>query len=131
MDRNPPVADRRPPPPRRSGPVPARAGGLRIGPLLITPVRVVLVVALVGSLAYAIYALTVRDTAAQLPLLSSGAAVLGIAFLALAVSGFLGIREAGYEGRDGRAVLLAVLGGASAIIGFGCLAMAIVLALVA
>ena len=131
MDRNPPVADRRPPPPRRSGPAQAPAGGLRIGPLRITPVRVVLVVALVGSLAYAIYALTVRDTAAQLPLLSSGAAVLGIAFLALAVSGFLGIREAGYEGRDGRAVLLAVLGGISAIIGFGCLAMAIVLALVA
>ena len=131
MDRYPPVADRRPTPPGRPGPAPARAGGPRIGPLRITPVRVVLVLALVGSLAYAIYALTVRDTAAQLPLLSSGAAVLGIAFLALAVSGFLGIREAGYEGRDGRAVLLAVLGGISAIIGFGCLAMAIVLALVA
>jgi hypothetical protein len=133
MDRDarPPIADRRPLPPGRPGPAPARAGGPRLGPLRITPVRVVLVLALVGSLAYALYALTVRDTAAQLPLLSSGAAVLGIAFLALAVSGFLGIREAGYEGRDGRAVLLAVLGGLSAIIGFGCLAMAIVLAMVA
>ncbi len=131
MDRNPPVADRRPVPPRRPGPTQAPAGGPRIGPLRITPVRVVLVLALVGSVAYALYALTVRDTAAQLPLLASGAAVLGIAFLALAASGFLGIREAGYEGRDGRAVLLAVLGGLSAIVGFGCLAMAIVLALVA
>lgn len=131
MDRNPPVTDRRPVRPRRSGPTHAPAGGPRIGPLRITPVRVVLVLALVGSVAYALYALTVRDTAAQLPLLASGAAVLGIAFLALAASGFLGIREAGYEGRDGRAVLLAVAGGLSAIIGFGCLAMAIVLAMVA
>jgi hypothetical protein len=87
-----------------------------------------LVLALVGALAYVAFALTVRDTA-QLPLLSSGAAVLGIAFMALAVSGFLGIRQAGYEGRDGRAVLLSLLGGLSAIIGFGCFAAAIVLAM--
>ena len=107
---------------------PPPPSGLRIGPLLITPVRVVLVLALVGALAYVAFALTVRDTA-QLPLLSSGAAVLGIAFMALAVSGFLGIRTAGYEGRDGRAVMLSLLGGLSAIIGFGCFAMAIVLAM--
>ena len=87
-----------------------------------------LVLAVLGSLAYVAYALTVRDTA-QLPLLSSGAAVLGIAFMALAVSGFLGIRQAGFEGRDGWAVLLALFGGISAIIGFGCFAMAIVLAM--
>lgn len=123
------VAARRPVPPRR--PAPAPANGPRIGPLRITPVRVVLVLALAGSLAYVVYALTVRDTAAQLPMLSSGAAVLGIAFMALAVSGFLGIRQAGYDGRDGRAVLLALLGGLSAIVGFGCLAMAIILATVA
>jgi hypothetical protein len=128
MDRNArqPIAARRPVPPRRPPSVPA--DGPRIGQLRITPVRVALVVALVGSLAYVAYALTVRDTA-QLPLLSSGAAVLGIAFMALAVSGFLGIRQAGYEGRDGRAVLLALLGGLSAIVGFGCFAAAIVLAM--
>jgi hypothetical protein len=121
-----PVAARRPVPPRRPPAPPA--DGPRIGQLRITPARVALVVALVGSLAYVAYALTVRDTA-QLPLLSSGAAVLGIAFMALAVSGFLGIRQAGYEGRDGRAVLLALLGGLAAIIGFGCFAAAIVLAM--
>jgi hypothetical protein len=129
MDRNPrqPEAARRPAlPPRRSAPAPTNWP--RIGPLVVTPVRVVLVLALVGSLAYVVYALTVRDTA-QLPMLSSGAAVLGIAFMALAVSGFLGIRDAGYEGRDGRAVLLALLGGVAAIVGFGCFAMAIVFAM--
>ncbi|HEV8490303.1 MAG TPA: hypothetical protein VGQ58_11005 [Candidatus Limnocylindrales bacterium] len=134
MDRNTrqPIADQFRPvqrgavPPRRAAPPPA--SGLRIGPLAITPVRVVLVLALVGALAYVAFALTVRDTA-QLPLLSSGAAVLGIAFMALAVSGFLGIRQAGYEGRDGRAVVLSLLGGLAAIIAFGCFAMAIVLAM--
>lgn len=128
MDRNASqsVAGQRPVPPRR--PAPAPPSGPRIGPLLITPVRVVLVLALVGSLAYVAFALTVRETA-QLPLLSSGAAVLGIAFMALAVSGFLGIRQAGYEGNDRRAVLLALLGGLAAIIAFGCFAAAIVLAM--
>ncbi|MDQ2964982.1 MAG: hypothetical protein M3R57_03965 [Chloroflexota bacterium] len=128
MDREapPPATARRDVAPRRPAPPPAR--GTRIGPLLITPIRVVLVLALVGSLAYVAFALTVRDTA-QLPMLSSGAAVLGIAFMALAVSGFLGIRRAGYDGNDRRALLLALLGGLAAIIGFGCFAMAIVLAM--
>lgn len=130
MDRNArqPVAARRDVAPRRPSPPPPPPRGTRIGPVLITPVRLVLVLALVGSLAYVVFALSVRDTA-QLPMLASGAAVLGIAFMALAVSGVLGIRQAGYEGNDRRAVLLALLGGLAAIIAFGCLAMAIVLAM--
>jgi hypothetical protein len=95
----------------------------------ITPVRVALVVALVGSLAYVVYALTVRDTS-QIPMLSSGAAVLGIVFVALAGVAYFGIRRAGREGRDGRAFILALLGGGSAIVGFVGIAFAIVLALV-
>lgn len=128
MDRNArqPAATRRDVAPRR--PPPSPAGGTRIGPVLITPIRLVLVLALVGSLAYVAFALSVRDTA-QLPMLASGAAVLGIAFMALAVSGFLGIRRAGYEGNDRRAVFLALLGGLAAIIAFGCFAAAIVLAM--
>jgi hypothetical protein len=128
MDRDapPPATARRDVPPRR--PAPPSAKETRIGPLLVTPIRLVLVLALVGSLAYVAFALTVRDTA-QLPMLSSGAAVLGIAFMALAVSGFLGIRRAGYDGNDRRALLLAILGGLAAVIGFGCFAMAIVFAM--
>ncbi|MDQ2964364.1 MAG: hypothetical protein M3R57_00730 [Chloroflexota bacterium] len=109
-------------------PPPPAAKGTRIGPVLITPSRIVLVLALLGSLAYVAFALTVRDTA-QLPMLSSGAAVLGIAFVALAVSGFLGIRQAGYEGNDRRALVLGLLGGLAAMIGFGCFAMAIIFAM--
>lgn len=94
----------------------------------ITPMRIVLVLALIGSLAYIAFALTVRD-ASQMPMLASGATVLGIVFLALAVSGARGAYGAGAEGRSGQALTLAIGGGMAAIIGFGCFAAAIVLAL--
>jgi hypothetical protein len=96
----------------------------------ITPVRVALVVALVGSLAFVAYALLlVRDESA-IPMLTAGAIVLGIAFLALAVAGGHGTLEAGRDGRGGRAVGLAIAGGVAAMIGFGCFAGAIILLLV-
>jgi hypothetical protein len=89
----------------------------------------VLLVALVGSLAYLAFAITVRD-ASQIPMLSSGAAVLGIVFAALAVLGAWATYRASIEGRDGQALALAVMGGVAAIIAFGCFAGAIVLGLV-
>jgi hypothetical protein len=95
----------------------------------ITPIRVMLAVALVGSLAYLAFAITVRD-ASQIPMLASGAAVLGIVFTALAVGGAIETYRAGM-GPDGRrAILLAVAGGIAAIIAAGCFSAAIVLALV-
>ena len=104
--------------------------GLYIGPLHITPIRVALLIALFGSVAYLLYALVVvRDTNA-LPMLSSGAAVLGIVFIALALAGAKGTLDAGREGATGRAFVLAIGGGIAAIIGFGCFAGAIILALV-
>ena len=51
--------------------------GPHIGPLRLTPTRVTLGIALFGSAAFLLYAITVRD-ASQIPLLSSGAAVLGM-----------------------------------------------------
>ena len=99
-------------------------GGIRI-----TPMRIVLVLALIGSLAYIAFALTVRDTS-QIPMLASGATVLGIVFLALAVSSARGTYRAGGEGRNGQALTLAIGGGIAAMIAFGCFAAAIVLALV-
>ncbi len=91
--------------------------------------RAVLAIALAGSLAYLAYALTVRDTS-QIPMLASGAAVLGIVFVALAVAGAWNTYQAGVEGRSGRAFGLALGGGIAAMIGFVCFAFAIVLALV-
>jgi hypothetical protein len=92
----------------------------------ITPLRVVMVLAVLGALAYVGYVvLFVRDTSA-LPALIAGALVLGVAFLALAVAGGRGTWEAGREGRTRDAWIHAIGGGIAAMIGFGSLAMAVV-----
>jgi hypothetical protein len=96
---------------------------------VVTPLRIVVVVALVGSLAYLAYALTVRD-ASQIPMLASGAAVLGVVFVGLAFAGALATYRAGADGRSGTAFRNAILGGVAAMIAAGCFAGAVVLALV-
>jgi hypothetical protein len=106
-----------------------RRGGPSIGSVRITPVRVALFIALVGSLAYVAFAITVRD-ASQIPMLSSGAAALGIVFAALALSGAYATYRAGLERRSGRALVLALLGGIAAMLAAGSIAAAVVLALV-
>jgi hypothetical protein len=105
------------------------SGGVYLGPVRITPMLVVLVIALFGSLAYIVFALTVRDTT-QIPMLVSGAVVLGVVFIALAVAGAIRTYQAGVEGRGGRAFGLALGGGVAAMIGFICFALAIIGALV-
>jgi hypothetical protein len=85
-----------------------------------------LAIALGGSVVFALFTITVRD-ASQIPLLASGAAVLGIAFCAVAAYAARSTWHAGIAGRNQRAVLLALAGGVAAIIGAGCLAGAIIL----
>ena len=46
---------------------PPRESGVRVGPLAITPTGVLLLIALIGSVAYFLFALTVRE-ASQIPL---------------------------------------------------------------
>jgi hypothetical protein len=106
-----------------------RRRGAHIGPLSITPTRVTLLLALIGSVGFLGYAITVRDPS-QIPLLASGAAVLGIVFAALAVGGAVSAVRAGREGSGGRAFAMALAGGVASVIAFGCLGAAIVLALV-
>ena len=96
----------------------------------LSPGVVFLAIALVLSVVYVIYALTVRDTS-QIPLLASGAVVLGIAFGALAVYCLSAVWRAGVDGRGGTAILLGFVGGLAAIIAAGCLAGAIVLFMLA
>jgi hypothetical protein len=56
-----PTSNRLQPPPRTGNG--ARSGGPRLGPFRITPMRVVVAIAFLGSLAYIGYAvLRVRDT---------------------------------------------------------------------
>jgi hypothetical protein len=102
--------------------------GVWIGPLRITVTRVVLVVAVVGSVGYLVYAITVRDPA-QIPMLTSGAAVLGITFTALAIAGAAETVRAARADRPGRALGAAIFGGLAGVIAFGCFAAAAVLAL--
>lgn len=92
----------------------------------ISPGLVFLAIALVGSTAYLAYVVTVRD-ASQIPLLASGAVVLGISFLALALYSLQAAWRAGMVSRGGRAVLLGLVGGAAAMATAGAFAGAIIL----
>ena len=92
----------------------------------ITPGAVFLAVALIGSLVFALYAVTVRD-ASQIPLLAAGGVALGIAFIALAGYTLRATWRAGVAERNGRSLALGVGGGVAAIIGAGCVAGAIIL----
>jgi hypothetical protein len=77
---------------------------------------------------YLVYALTVRD-ATQIPLLASGAAVLGMVFAALALAGAIETVRAARDDRPGRSVVAAVFGGVAGIVACACFAAAAVLAL--
>jgi hypothetical protein len=107
----------------------SRGGGLRIGPLRITPIRVVVALAFIGSLGFIAYAvLRVRDTS-QIPMLSSGFAVLGLSLTAIAIGGLVGLWRAAADGRGGRAFLMSIIGGLMGLAAIGCFAAAVVLAL--
>jgi hypothetical protein len=110
--------------PSRAG-SPSGSSGFRLSPGVV-----ILAIALVLSAVYVVYALTVRDTS-QIPLLASGAVVLGLVFGALALYALSAVWRAGVAGRGGRAILLGVVGGVAAIVAAGCLAGAIVLFLLA
>ncbi len=99
-----------------------------LGPVRITATRVVLFLAVAGSVGYLAYALTVRD-ATQIPMLASGAAVLGMVFAALSLAGAIETVRAARDDRPGRSVAAALFGGVAGIIACGCFAAAAVLAL--
>jgi hypothetical protein len=102
--------------------------GVHVGSVRMTATRVILLVAVVGSVGYLVYALTVRD-ASQIPMLASGAAVLGMVFAAVALAGAIETVRAARADRPGRSVVAAIFGGISGIIACGCFAAAAVLAL--
>jgi hypothetical protein len=102
--------------------------GPYIGPIRLTATRVFIGVALAGSIGYLAYAFTVRD-ANQIPLLASGAAILGTAFLALALAGLVRAYQAGKAGAGGRSFVAALGGGLALLIAFGAFATAAILAL--
>lgn len=104
--------------------------GPHLGPFQITPVRTVLAIAFLGSLAYIAYAILQVEDSAQIPMVTSGTAVLGIVCAALSVGGAIRMWRAWQDGLQGRTILFAMLGGIAGMIAIGCFAGALVLALV-
>jgi hypothetical protein len=110
----------------------ARAGrpdvpdGPHLGPIPVSATGVLLTIALIGSLLFFAYVITVRD-ATQIPLLAAGAVVLGIVFVAIAIVGGRATWRSSVSGRDARAFGHALVGGVAALVAAGCFAGAIVL----
>jgi hypothetical protein len=100
-----------------------------LGPIPITATGVLIVVALVLSLGYLAFAITVRDTS-QIPLLASGLVVLGIVFIAMSAVGGRAAWRSSIRGSDARAFGHALLGGIASLIAAGCIALAVILFLV-
>jgi hypothetical protein len=107
---------------------PPRESGVRVGPLSITPTGVLLLIALIGSAAYFLFALTVRD-ASQIPLMAAGLVVLGIVFGAIAVVGLRATWRSSIGGHDGRAWAHALVGGFACLAAAGCFSGALILAM--
>ena len=116
-------------PDRRRVSQPARRQGAHIGPIGLSPLRVMLVIALLGGLAFLAWSVLVRDQL-QVPLMASGFAVVGLVFAAMAVMALLGVIRAGREGRDGTAVMTAVFGGLIAVASLMSLAAAAIMSMI-
>jgi hypothetical protein len=100
-------------------------GGLRINPLALL---------VSGAIVFAIFYISwaifkVRDVA-QIPMLSTGFLVLGLAFAVIAVSAAIRMWRAAERARTGRAMLLAVGGGLFGLASIGCLTVTVLFALI-
>jgi hypothetical protein len=104
-----------------------RGPGPWLGPIRITPTRVILAVAICGSIGFGLYTVTVRD-ANQIPLLAAGLTVLGLVFGMLTIAGVVSTYRAGSDEQGVRAMFLAIGSGVASIIALGCLAGAVLLA---
>ena len=105
-----------------------RRTGTFVGRVRVTPTRVFLSVALLGSLLYLGYAISVRDTS-QIPALASGALVLGLVFAALATVGGIETYRAARAGRPARSFLAAIAGGVAGLVALACFAAAAILSI--
>jgi type III secretory pathway component EscV len=120
------MTERRAPTRRGAAAVAREPEVAHLGPIPITVTGVLIAIALVGSLAYLAYTLTVRDTS-QIPLLASGAVVLGLVFGAIAIVGARATWRSSVRGRDARAFGHAIVGGLAALVAAGCFAAAVIL----
>ena len=113
----------------QEAPASGRGRGPHIGPIGLSPVRVMLLIALLGGLGFLAYAVLVRDQL-QVPLMASGFAVIGLVFAAMAVLALAAVVRAGRAGRDGTAVMTALVGGLIAVAALMSLAGAVIMSLI-
>jgi hypothetical protein len=97
-----------------------------LGPIPITATGVLILIALILSLGWLAFTVTVRD-ASQIPLLASGTVVLGLVFAAIAIVGGRATWRSSVRGRDARAFGHAILGGFAWLAAAGCFAAALML----
>jgi hypothetical protein len=91
--------------------------------------RAVVILAFVGSSAFIAWAiLKVRDTT-QIPMLSSGFLILGIACAAVAIGALIELWRAAARARLGRAVGMAIGGGLFGLAAIGCFTATVIFAL--
>ena len=100
--------------------------GRRLGPFPITATGILILVALVLSVGWLGYTITVRDPS-QIPLLASGTVVLGLVFTAIAIVGGRATWRSSVRGRDARAFGHAIVGGFAWLAAAGCFAAALIL----
>lgn len=103
--------------------------GPHVGPVRVTPARVMLLVALAGGLGFLGYSIVVRDQL-QIPLMASGFAICGLVFAATSAMGVAAVVQAGREGRDGTAVVTALVAGGIAVVSLLSLAAAVIMSLI-
>jgi MFS family permease len=103
------------------------SSGVRTGRGMPSPGLIFLAVAVIGSILYMAFVISVRDSS-QIPLMASGAVVLAIVFGALAAYSLRSTLRAGLEPRQGgRAMGIAIVGGLAAMVAAGFAAGAIIL----
>ncbi|HYL41653.1 MAG TPA: hypothetical protein VET90_10110 [Candidatus Binatus sp.] len=95
----------------------------------MTPFRLVIAVAFVGSAAFIGYAIVLVRDATQIPMLSAGFAVLGLATAAIALGALIELWRSASDGRSGRALALAIVGGVVGLGAIGCFTVTAVLAI--
>lgn len=107
--------------------IPARAPHL--GRFAVTPFRVIVVLAFIGSIAYVVYAiLKVRDSS-QIGMVMTGLGVLGFAFTATSGGGAVRMWQAWKLGLQTPTVLWAMFGGIAGMMAIGCFAGVLVFSL--
>ncbi len=95
---------------------------------IVTPARLMLLVALVGSVVFLAWGILTRGPT-QVPVLITGLGILGLTLATVAVGGAVVAWRSGTRGRGGRAFLAAFLGGIIAIAAFVCFTAAAILTL--